>query len=65
MLSVKAGMAAFGNSDTKIADLSVAVTTGALAGLFTDRVLQQLQGLLGATDPSKSASTQPIPGKTA
>lgn len=41
--------------------LPALVTTGALAGLFTDRVLQQMQRILGATDPDKHASEQETP----
>jgi hypothetical protein len=37
------------------------VTAGGLAGLFTDRVLQQMQRMLGATDPDKHASQQDTP----
>ena len=41
--------------------LPALVTAGALAGLFTDRVLQQMQRMLGATDPDKHASQQDTP----
>jgi hypothetical protein len=41
--------------------LPAVVTAGALAGLFTDRVLQQMQRILGATDPDKHASQQATP----
>jgi hypothetical protein len=37
------------------------VTAGALAGLFTDPVLQQMQRILAATDPDRQASQQDTP----
>ena len=40
-------------------------TVGALAGLFTDRVLQQMGRVLGSTDPATPASAQAPRGRAA
>lgn len=42
--------------------LPTMVAIGALAGLFTDQVLQRMQRILGATDPKRLGSDQPTPG---
>lgn len=42
--------------------LPTMVAIGALAGLFTDQVLQRMQRILGATDPDRAGSSQPTPG---
>jgi hypothetical protein len=58
-LAVHAGVMTIGG--TGPANVPLYGMTGALAGLFTDRVLQRLQAILGATDANKPASTQEIP----
>jgi hypothetical protein len=65
VVAVNAGTISIGDATTSAAGVSVLVAAGALAGLFTDRVLQMLQASLGATDTSAPASTQPLPVKGA
>jgi hypothetical protein len=48
--------------DSTRLSLPTMVAVGALAGLFTDRVIQRMQNILGATDPDKAASSQTTPG---
>ncbi|MEW6472537.1 MAG: hypothetical protein AB1679_09710 [Actinomycetota bacterium] len=58
-LAVYAGLMTIGEPGQE--SLPVYATSGALAGLFTDRVLQRLQSLLGATNPDAPGSTQQVP----
>ncbi len=63
--ALRSGLVALG---TGTADSSTAVLSflaGGLAGLFTDRVMQRLRGLLGATKTDQKASEQPAPGTSA
>lgn len=62
-LATIGGLSAITSGSGASAQLSLPalVTAGALAGLFTDRVLQQMQHILGATDPDKHASQQDTP----
>ena len=46
----------FTNSTAVKSDLLAAAATGALAGLFTDQLLQKMRGILGLSAFSKSAS---------
>jgi hypothetical protein len=57
---IRGGLFAF-NAGEADPDLPVLVLSGGLAGLFTDRVTQQLLALLGSTDPAQPASDQPVP----
>lgn len=60
--AVRSGLLALGASETDSTSTVLAFLTGGLAGLFTDRVMQRLRGLLGATRTDKKASEQPPPG---
>jgi hypothetical protein len=62
--ALRSGLLALG-ADTKDTDTVVlAFLSGALAGLFTDRVMQRLRGLLGASKTDEKASEQ-LPAETA
>ena len=56
VVAVNAGLVSIGDTTTSSAGVTVLVTAGALAGLFTDQVLQRLQQVLGATPPSQLAT---------
>jgi hypothetical protein len=58
-LAVHAGVMTIGESGAP--NVPLYGLAGALAGLFTDRVLQRLRAVLGATDPNTPASEQEIP----
>lgn len=60
--AVRSGLLALGASQTESTSTTLAFLAGGLAGLFTDRVMQRLRGLLGATRTDKKASEQPPPG---
>jgi hypothetical protein len=62
--AIRSGLLALG-ADGKDSDTVVLVfLSGALAGLFTDRVMQRLRGLLGATKTDQKATEQPAPEST-
>lgn len=64
-LAVTAGLVVVtqdGAAGTPGLSLPTMVAIGALAGLFTDQVLQRMQRILGATDPDRNASGQATPG---
>jgi hypothetical protein len=61
MAAVRAGQLGVGSDTSKAATPILAFLAGGLAGLFTDRVLQQMRALLGATSTEKKASEQPVP----
>lgn len=65
MAAVRAGQVGLGTDETKGATPMLAFLAGGLAGLFTDRVLQQLRALLGATSVERKASEQRVPGAAA
>ncbi len=52
VVAVNAGFVSIGDTTTSAAGVTVLAITGALAGLFTDQLLQRLQKLLGATEPT-------------
>ncbi len=54
--AVNAGLVSIGDTTTSSAGITVLATTGALAGLFTDRVMEKLRELLGATPPATPAT---------
>ncbi|SRR6266540_2831028 len=63
VIAVNAGLVSIGDQTTSTAGVTVLATIGALAGLFTDKVLEKLGELLGATpttEPATSASTEPV-----
>jgi uncharacterized membrane protein YdcZ (DUF606 family) len=55
--AVNAGLISIGDETTSGAGVTVLVTAGCVAGLFTDRVLDRLRDLLGATDPTRHATS--------
>lgn len=59
-------VASFGSGLVALGESSGGVTAsfvvGALAGLFSDSVLQRLRGVLGATSTAEKASEQSVPG---
>jgi hypothetical protein len=62
VIAVNAGLVSIGDQTTSTAGATVLATIGALAGLFTDKVLEKLGDLLGATPTTKVAgSTSPEP----
>ena len=61
MAAVRAGQLGVGTDTSDGATPMLAFLAGGLAGLFTDRVLQQMRALLGATSPEWKASEQPVP----
>jgi hypothetical protein len=58
--AVSSGLLALSGGDGA-SSAALAFIAGALAGLFTDAVLQRLRGLLGATSTQEPASTQDVP----
>jgi len=63
VFAVSAGLVSIGDTTTSTAGVTVLVTAGAMAGLFTDQALQRLQLLLGATHPATPATETKIPKK--
>lgn len=66
-LAVTAGLVVVtqdGAAATPGLSLPTMVAVGALAGLFTDQVLQRMQRILGATNAGRPASDQSIPHST-
>jgi len=51
--AVNAGLISIGDQTTSTAGVTVLVTVGCFAGLFTDQALDKLRDVLGATDPAK------------
>jgi len=63
LLAVRTGLIASGPAQPNLTpNLMVLVTAAGLAGLFTDRVMQQMATLVGASRPDKPASTEPTVG---
>lgn len=58
VITANAGLVSIGDDTTSSSGVTVLVTAGALAGLFTDQVLLRLQTLLGATDPHRVTVTR-------
>jgi hypothetical protein len=58
VVAINTGFVSIGDATTSTAGVTVLATAGALAGLFTDKVLQKLQDLLGATDPASSTTSK-------
>lgn len=59
-LVVRAGLSTIGSGNTE-PDVTTLVVAGALAGLFTDRIIQQMLRLLGSTNPAQPAMAQDLP----
>ena len=65
VIAVNAGLVSIGDTATSTAGVTVLATIGALAGLFTDKVLAKLGAVLGATptdEPASSSSVVPALG---
>jgi hypothetical protein len=56
---IRSGLVTIGTTQDGSGASVLAFTAGALAGLYTDRVMQLLRARLGAGDPSRPASTTP------
>jgi hypothetical protein len=63
--ALRSGLVALGTGTTDSSTAVLSFLAGGLAGLFTDRVMQRLRGLLGATKTDQKASEQPAPGTSA
>jgi hypothetical protein len=50
VIAANTGLVSIGDQTTSSAGVTVLVTMGCFAGLFTDQVMQRLQGVLGAGD---------------
>lgn len=57
VVAVSAGLVSIGDTTTSTAGMTVLAVAGVLGGLFTDRVLQRLQALLGAAEPDVPAKS--------
>ena len=57
VVAVNAGLISIGDQTTSASGVTVLVTMGCLAGLFTDQALQRLAPLLGATPPEQTFAT--------
>ncbi|HEX6873698.1 MAG TPA: hypothetical protein VF163_21575 [Micromonosporaceae bacterium] len=64
VIAVNAGLVSIGDQTTSDAGVTVLVTFGCFAGLFTDRVLDKLRDMLGATDPAAFVAANPSPATT-
>jgi hypothetical protein len=62
-LAIGAGLTTVGAPESQPA-FTTLVVFGSLAGLFTDRVIQQMLRLLGSTDPTRPAIEQELPHVT-
>jgi hypothetical protein len=60
--AIRSGLLALGTQTSDSNTTVLAFLSGALAGLFTDRVMQRLRGILGATKTDEKASEQSAPG---
>ncbi len=63
--ALRSGFVALGASSTDTRTTVLAFLAGGLAGLFTDRVMQRLRQILGATRTDEKASEQVPPGTPA
>jgi hypothetical protein len=61
VVTINASLVSLGDQATSPQGLSILVTAAAVAGLFTDTVLQKLRHVLGASNPWEAASHQPPP----
>lgn len=57
VITADAGLIGIGDQTTSAAGVTVLVALGCLAGLFTDKALQRLRPLLGASDPQRPTSS--------
>ncbi len=56
VIAVNTGLISIGDQTTSTAGVTVLATVGCFAGLFTDRALDKMRGLLGASDPAVPAA---------
>jgi hypothetical protein len=61
VVAFNAGLVSIGDTTTSTAGVTVLVTAGAVAGLFTDKALQRLSALLGASACEVPATTLSSP----
>jgi hypothetical protein len=61
VIAVNTGLISIGDQTTSTAGVTVLATVGCFAGLFTDRALDKMRGLLGATDPAVPVAAAPGP----
>lgn len=59
VIAMNAGLISIGDTTTSTAGVTILATIGALAGLFTDRVLSKLGDVLGATPTQEPAPRTP------
>jgi hypothetical protein len=64
VIAANAGFISIGDETTSSAGVTVLVTLGCLAGLFTDKALDRLRSLLGANDPATVVTPGAAPGVT-
>lgn len=62
VIAINAGLISIGDQTTSAAGVTILASAAAVAGLYTDKALQRLQSVLGATDPSELGSEQVVPG---
>jgi hypothetical protein len=65
VIAANAGLISIGDETTSSAGVTVLVTLGCLAGLFTDKALDRLRSLLGASDPATVVTPVVASGVTA
>jgi hypothetical protein len=61
VVAVNTGLISIGDTTTSSAGVTVLVTMGALAGMYTDQALQRLQPFLGAVPGSQLQSHSALP----
>ncbi len=61
VVAVNTGLISIGDTTTSSAGVTVLVTMGALAGMYTDQALQRLQPVLGAVPGSQVQSHSALP----
>ena len=57
VIAMNTGLISIGDTTTSTAGVTVLATIGALAGLFTDKVLEKLGAVLGATSTEETTSS--------
>jgi hypothetical protein len=65
VMTMNAGLVSIGDTTTSTAGVTILATVGALAGLFTDKVLGKLGDMLGATPTHEVASSTSVTPRTA
>ena len=62
VIAANTGFISIGDETTSSAGVTVLVTTGCLAGLFTDKALDRLRSMLGASHPSTVSTPGSVKG---